>query len=145
MADVQAQALAYLKEQQADADALAKATELWTDVPEEPTGDAVLAGIARRITEELRSTDWVARYGGEEILIVMRDTEVTGAADVLERIRTSVAASPFVGPGGEHVAVTISAGVAEAEAAEDIGSLKERLSGALLVAKRGGRNRVVSV
>jgi len=110
-----------------------------------PTGDAVLAGIARRITEELRSTDWVARYGGEEILIVMRDTEVTGAADVLERIRTSVAASPFVGPGGEQVAVTISAGVAEAEAAEDIGSLKERLSGALLVAKRGGRNRVVSV
>jgi len=46
VADVQAQALAYLKEQQADADALAKATELWTDVPEEPTGDAVLTRLA---------------------------------------------------------------------------------------------------
>ncbi len=73
-------------------------------------GDAVLAGVSRRIVEGTRGTDWTARYGGEELLVVLKDTPVDRATVVIDRIRASIAAKPFAGPEGIDVTITVSVG-----------------------------------
>ncbi len=108
-----------------------------------PTGDAVLAGVAGRVRDEVRTTDWAARYGGEELLVVLHETELEAGLLVLERIRARVAAAPFAGPTGVQVPVTLSAGVAQLADAEDAEAFKQRLADRLLEAKNEGRNRVV--
>jgi len=108
-----------------------------------PTGDKVLAEIAARIRDALRATDWAARYGGEEICIVIDDAAGEAARSALDRVRAAVAARPFETTRGEPLAITVSIGCAELGPGDTVAQLIERASGRLLAAKRSGRDRVV--
>jgi diguanylate cyclase (GGDEF)-like protein len=107
-----------------------------------PAGDAVLRGIARVAQKQARETDIVARYGGEEMALILPETDAPGAAAIAERIRKSVAATPHATEQGP-IRVTVSIGLATwpgtGDAAE---ALLEAADKALYRAKRDGRNRV---
>jgi diguanylate cyclase (GGDEF)-like protein len=75
-------------------------------------GDAVLVELASRIRAEARDVDTVARYGGEEIVVVLPETDETGARQAAERFCNAVRRKPFGEPGMPPIRLTISAGVA---------------------------------
>ncbi|MDR3089645.1 MAG: diguanylate cyclase [Desulfobulbaceae bacterium] len=104
-------------------------------------GDKVIVGVAAVLKERLRITDISGRYGGEEFCVWLPNTDRQGALVLAEELRHSVAALQFQGEVGPPFAVTISIGLADAEAA-NIGALLEYADQALYQAKRGGRNRV---
>jgi two-component system cell cycle response regulator len=110
-------------------------------------GDAVLQELVRRIRHCLtRETDWCARIGGEEFVIVLADTPLAGAAQVAERIRLAIAAVPVV-TGVGALAVTASIGVVEFHRAASresvsVESLIAELDANMYLSKRNGRNRV---
>jgi two-component system cell cycle response regulator len=110
-------------------------------------GDAVLQETVRRVRLSLtRETDWCARIGGEEFVIVLPDTPVTGAAVVAERIRQAIAGIPIV-TNACAVAVTASIGVVEFQQAASrkavsVESLIAELDANMYRSKRHGRNRV---
>jgi two-component system cell cycle response regulator len=106
-----------------------------------PTGDKVLADTAARIRGALRTTDWAARYGGEEICIVL-DAALADAREALDRVRTAVAAAAFTTTSDAPLAITVSIGCAELEPTDTLASLIERASARLLEAKGTGRNQV---
>ena len=101
-------------------------------------GDQVLQGITRLIHDELRTSDYLGRFGGEEFLIVLPETDVAGARRLAERVRRRVAAEAFPAVGQ----VTVSLGVAERVAKEDPDDLLRRADQTLYAAKAAGRNRV---
>lgn len=102
-------------------------------------GDEVLVELAERLRNALRDTDIPARWGGEEFMVIMPDTDLSGARISAERLRQRMASRPFEGVGQ----VTISVGVARIEPHDDSDSLLKRVDDALYEAKHGGRNRVV--
>ncbi|MBM3573321.1 MAG: GGDEF domain-containing protein, partial [Alphaproteobacteria bacterium] len=105
-----------------------------------PTGDKVLAGVAEACRNLLRGCDVIGRYGGEEFLAVLPETDAKGALAVAERIRHQVQGCQ---PAGPSIAVTISAGIAALTASVfDLGTLIGAADRALYRAKRAGRNRV---
>jgi len=108
-------------------------------------GDDVLRDFALRIKRSIRGIDLACRYGGEEFVIVMPETDMAVAAMVAERLRRRIAAEPFgIAQGARHVAVTISIGIAGFRGKDDTAaSLLKRADQALYRAKRDGRNRVV--
>lgn len=110
-------------------------------------GDDVLHELSDRMLRQVRSVDLVARFGGEEFVVVMPETNLTGAVVVAERLRAAVIAEPFAIPTtGQRVAVTISIGVAAAADGDGaVDSLLKRADDALYKAKHRGRNRVVSL
>ncbi|WP_455382634.1 diguanylate cyclase [Salinispira pacifica] len=104
-------------------------------------GDAVLKIIAATIRGELRDIDYAARYGGEEFLVVLPQTDISGALRVAERIRLAVEGNDW--ESGRET--TISAGVAAqmpGSASLSINELVHAADEALYRAKAGGRNRV---
>jgi two-component system, cell cycle response regulator len=107
-----------------------------------PSGDRVLAEAAARIRRTVRAEDWVARYGGDEICVVMRGVGREQAHSILERIRHAIAGEAIASTTGEPLALTVSIGATEAESTDDVMALLERASARLNEAKRGGRNRV---
>jgi diguanylate cyclase (GGDEF)-like protein len=107
-----------------------------------PTGDRVLADTAARVREALRDSDWAARYGGEEICIVLRHAGLDAARAALERVAQAVRASPFVTTQNEALTITVSIGCAQLATNETTLELVERASARLLEAKGGGRDRV---
>lgn len=108
-------------------------------------GDDVLREFARRVRSAVRGADFACRYGGEEFVVVMPDTTQDVAAQIAERLRDAIAASPFgLAATGAQAFVTTSVGVATLETAdEDAASLLRRADQALYQAKHAGRNRVV--
>ncbi|NOZ00365.1 MAG: diguanylate cyclase [Deltaproteobacteria bacterium] len=105
-------------------------------------GDAVLQRLAGLFLNEVRKTDVVARYGGEEFVAILTETGRDHAMVLADRIRESVAASPFI-VNGTHIDITISIGGATLTGA--VGKPEELLKKAdtaLYAAKEGGRNRV---
>ena len=103
----------------------------------------MLREIADRIRRALRGDDWVARYGGEEICIVMRGVDMSLARAVFDRVRRTVSATPIALPSGGALPVTVSIGVAiQGARDESMVALVERASAHLLLAKRAGRDRV---
>jgi two-component system cell cycle response regulator len=108
-------------------------------------GDDVLRDFALRIKRSIRGIDLACRYGGEEFVVVMPETDMTVAAMVAERLRRRIAAEPFaIAQGSRHVAVTISIGIAGLRGKDDTAAnLLKRADQALYRAKRDGRNRVV--
>jgi len=109
-------------------------------------GDDVLRELAARTIKSVRSVDLAVRWGGEEFLVVMPETDLANAAAVAERLRAAVAKDSFtVRSSGEKLAVTISVGVAAAIAVgDDRHRLLKRADDALYNAKSAGRNRVVA-
>ncbi|HWA17928.1 MAG TPA: PleD family two-component system response regulator [Devosia sp.] len=107
-------------------------------------GDAVLREFAQRLRRNIRGVDLACRFGGEEFVVLMPDTDYRQAQSVAERVRMSVAERTFQTPGERPLAVTCSVGVALNETAADTPeSILKRADVALYRAKREGRNRVV--
>jgi diguanylate cyclase (GGDEF)-like protein len=106
-------------------------------------GDAVLVELAARIADALRPCDVVARWGGEEFAMLIRDVPAGGGlAAAAERVRRAVSATPFP-VHGVSVNVTISVGAVRAERGTwTPDSLVDAADQALYSAKRRGRNRV---
>jgi two-component system cell cycle response regulator len=114
-------------------------------------GDEVLREVASRINSELRLSDALGRFGGEEFVVLLIDAEIDSALMVAERIRASVAGSPFALANGNTIAVTVSIGVAmlndysHDSAIETVAQqLIATADGALYYAKEHGRNQVRS-
>ncbi len=103
-------------------------------------GDAVLCEFTRRLRSSLRADDEAGRWGGEEFLVILPQTDVTGALLLGERIRDVISASPVV-IGGEPVALTVSGGLATGRD-ESPDDLIRAADAALYWAKRAGRNRI---
>jgi two-component system cell cycle response regulator len=115
-------------------------------------GDYVLREVAALIRAQLRGSDVLSRYGGEEFAALLLCSGAAEASEVAERIRHSVAAHAFVSSEGQTFQVTISIGVATYDPRACPGKgklLGEALVGhadrALYAAKTAGRNRVISV
>jgi two-component system cell cycle response regulator len=108
-------------------------------------GDDVLRDFALRIKRSIRGIDLACRYGGEEFVIVMPETDMAVAAMVAERLRRRIAAEPFpIQQGAGAIPVTISIGIAALRGDDDTAAaLLKRADQALYRAKRDGRNRVV--
>ena len=105
-------------------------------------GDEVLQQVAATLAGEVRGTDTVYRYGGEEFAVLLRDTPSEGAAELANRLRLSVAGRVF---GHDRIHVTISLGVAVAPAdGLDVAGLVAAADERLFVAKRQGRNQVIT-
>ncbi len=109
-------------------------------------GDDVLREFAVRIRKSIRGIDLACRYGGEEFVVVMPETDLGVAGMVAERIRRAIASNPFsVDSGKNRLDVTISIGLATLDTkGEQIAAVLKRADQALYRAKRDGRNRVVS-
>jgi two-component system cell cycle response regulator len=109
-------------------------------------GDDVLREFAVRIRKSIRGIDLACRYGGEEFVIVMPETDLTVAGMVAERLRRSIAGETFaVNKGTKRIDVTISIGLATLDhKGEPVADVLKRADMALYQAKHDGRNRVVS-
>lgn len=108
------------------------------DVHGHAVGDEVLVGLAATLRRSLRATDRVARWGGEEFLVLAPETPLPAAIELADTLRRQVAATPF-----DHgLVVTISLGVAGWERGDTRGTLVERADAALYRAKGAGRDRV---
>ena len=106
-------------------------------------GDQVLIAFAAQAQAVLRETDTIARWGGEEFLILLPDTEPVDKAGIaLTRLQASLRRTP-VSDAEPNMRVTFSAGVAEWAQGESIAQLLERADSALYEAKRLGRDRAV--
>ena len=101
-------------------------------------GDLVLIDIARLMRGDVRASDTVGRWGGEEFLAILPDTMADGASEVAEKLRLAIASHSF--PSAGHK--TASFGVAEMRPGESIRELIARADEALYRAKETGRNRV---
>ncbi|HKS64013.1 MAG TPA: PleD family two-component system response regulator, partial [Xanthobacteraceae bacterium] len=109
-------------------------------------GDDVLREFAVRVKKSIRGIDLACRYGGEEFVIVMPETDMAVAALVAERIRRRIAGEPFaIEQGAKAIDVTLSIGLAGLGSNTDTGAtILKRADQALYRAKRDGRNRVVA-
>ena len=109
-------------------------------------GDEILSEFARRISANIRGQDLACRFGGEEFVVIMPETDPSVAYSVAERLRASVESAAFAisrAPG--HLNITVSIGIAGTEGAHDTAeALLRRADQALYRAKHTGRNRVVA-
>ena len=105
-------------------------------------GDHVLRIVAARMVSGARSGDEIGRYGGEEFLFVLQNTDIESAADVAERVRSRINSDAI-----QHHKVTInvslSLGIAQARGDDTVDALIERADAALYAAKLGGRDCVM--
>lgn len=104
-------------------------------------GDEALRHLARVVRGLLRPTDSLARYGGEEFLILLANTGIDEAEQVLTRIQRELTRQFFL-HNNERVLITFSAGVAEATVEDDEAAVLARADAAMYRAKQAGRNRV---
>jgi two-component system, cell cycle response regulator len=109
-------------------------------------GDEVLREFAGRLQKSIRNIDFACRYGGEEFVVVMPETDVAHARAVAERIRSDIAKQPFFVRGGVvPLKITVSLGVSCLEMEGDSPErMLKRADVALYNAKRSGRNQVVT-
>jgi diguanylate cyclase (GGDEF)-like protein/PAS domain S-box-containing protein len=102
-------------------------------------GDSALRALVGIVAPVLRKVDVLGRYGGEEFLLLLAETDAEGASEVAERVRAAIEAES----GSHGHAITVSVGVAQRFEAEGLDALLRRADGALYAAKQAGRNRVV--
>jgi diguanylate cyclase (GGDEF)-like protein len=106
-------------------------------------GDHVLTSVARALAANLRPTDLVARFGGEEFVIIFPETSLQDAATVADRVRKAISSEPMETQDGTKLpSVTISMGIAELEAGQTVPSLLKVADSAMYRAKRAGRNQI---
>lgn len=107
-------------------------------------GDMVLKEFSARMKRNIRGVDLACRFGGEEFVVLMPDTDVSNAELVAERVRQAVGEKTFEINGQRPLTVTVSVGVSFNESLADTSeSLIKRADLALYRAKREGRNRVI--
>ena len=107
-------------------------------------GDLVLQSFADTVRRNVRDTDVLARWGGEEFVLLLCDTPAADAVALMERLRQAVQAMQVpVAQGGQPITVTVSIGLARHAPADPLAGTLERADQALYAAKAGGRNRVV--
>lgn len=106
-------------------------------------GDLVLRELANRCKSCVREIDYVNRYGGEEILILLPDTNLEISLIIAERLRTTIAQKPMQAGEGLELNITASLGVAQRdENTTDLEMLITRADQAMYIAKHKGRNHV---
>ncbi len=106
-------------------------------------GDAVLRHASQVISRVARETDTTCRWGGEEFLVLLPNTDLAAAAHVAERIRKLMAETPATFA-GQEVRVTLTLGVASLRAGEALDAVVARADASLYDGKLAGRNRVAS-
>lgn len=110
-----------------------------------PAGDTLLRGLVQRLQKQIRDSDCIGRYGGEEFLIVLPALSLSepGGIERVDVLRCAVAELPFDIGGSEPLSVTCSMGAASILSTEEtLASLIARVDAALYRAKAAGRNRV---
>jgi diguanylate cyclase (GGDEF)-like protein len=109
-------------------------------------GDRALIAVSKILAAGMRSVDMASRFGGEEFVLLMPETDIQVAGNAAERLRAQIAALQIPGDGGEMITLTISIGVAASDThgtPDTASSLLSRADKALYRAKHGGRDRVV--
>lgn len=106
-------------------------------------GDECLKQIQRRIGENIRAVDLLARFGGEEFVVLLPDTKINEAQIIAERIRFIIAEKPFDFLDSCKINQTISIGVAQMSYGDSTNQLIENADKCLYKAKNSGRNKVV--
>lgn len=109
-------------------------------------GDQILQSLAKRIVDTMRGSDLIARFGGEEFVVLMPETDFKQATDAAERVRRVVEATAFEvkSESVSELPKTVSIGVASLNPMGDNGeAMLKRADNALYDAKNGGRNKVV--
>jgi len=104
-------------------------------------GDIVLKEVAARLASNMRAIDVVSRYGGEEFLIAMPDTDQDAAIIAADRIRSLIGGTPIT-VGDQAFSIAVSAGVAETKKGDKFRDVFKRADTALYYAKQSGRNQV---
>lgn len=106
-------------------------------------GDDALVYLVESIKETTRPEDVVSRYGGEEFVILLPNTRIDEAIQVLSRIRRSLTKKFFLNE-NKRILITFSAGVAQLQAGESQENIFKRADDALYSAKKGGKNQIVT-
>ena len=105
-------------------------------------GDLVLTIVARRFEQSLREQDIVARWGGEEFICLLPETEVDGARQAAEKIRTMLGSSPYE-LGDVSITITVTLGVSVYDGSGSLDDCINRADDALYKGKENGRHQVV--
>ena len=110
------------------------------------TGDSVLCYVAKKLEKCTKGKDFVARYGGEEFIILLPETELSGAIALAENIRKTIGTAKIMVAGTDKVIgrISISCGVAQYRAGDHAEDVIARADAALYAAKEGGRDCVKS-
>jgi diguanylate cyclase (GGDEF)-like protein len=116
--------------------------KLFNDTYGHLEGDKVLKALSELMAKVLREDDIACRYGGEEFAVILSNTDMNGAMDVAQRIRSNFETINFRCGAKRNVSVTVSIGVAQYVPTDDPDSLLRRADEALYQAKQTGRNRV---
>ena len=106
-------------------------------------GDKVLKIIAQELSKRLRKTDFIARFGGEEYVILLPETPLAEGKKLIETLRLVIQACPFHFR-GEPVTITFSAGIGQVCPQESLDDAFERIDQALYAAKKAGRNSIIA-
>ena len=97
--------------------------------------------VVLAVQRELRTIDYVGRYGGDEFLLVLTQTPLAGARECADRFRRALE-TQSANEIGAGLAVTVSVGISEYRVRESIAQTIRRADAALYRAKAGGRNRI---
>lgn len=108
-----------------------------------PYGDSVLINLVTVAKETLRPTDIVARFGGEEFVILLPDVEIEEALTIIHRLQNNLTKSSLLQIDNQLSSITFSAGVALRSFGEHQNSVISRADQALYQAKRTGKNRAI--
>ncbi|MGQ4277217.1 GGDEF domain-containing protein [Pseudidiomarina sp. E22-M8] len=119
--------------------------KLINDIYGHPKGDQVLQHLAKLIRLELRQHDLIGRWGGEEFLIVLPETDIVTAEQVAERIRIAINSYNWRDNLNKDLSVTLSVGVSQLAANETFNRIVSRADKALYISKSSGRNRVTKL
>lgn len=108
-----------------------------------PAGDIILRDLSKRLKHRMRSTDWVCRYGGEEMMVILTETDISVAEKIAEDLRILIEQEPFDIGNGQSISITVSIGLATYPVhAQEVQMLVSDVDKALYKAKESGRNRV---
>ena len=106
------------------------------------TGDEILRKVSQAFYDNVRSSDYVFRYGGDEFIIVLTEASENETLRTAERIRSRVEKTKLKAANGEDIALSLSIGAAMFNGHPDYERLIQIADEALYIAKRRGRNRV---